>query len=99
MRTLGPGSAACSTGTCASSPSKGESSDNRNPGDVWYEEGAYPLISTADPGMKATFLRGMVLPPEFADYPETAIWISGTPEGGVKNEGWKVYAQQVVTLT
>ncbi len=78
---------------------KGESSDNRNPGDVWYEEGAYPLVSTADPGLKATFLRGMVLPPEFADYPETAIWISGAPEGGVKNEGWKVYAQEIVTLT
>ena len=77
---------------------KGENSDNRNPGDVWYEEGAYPLVSTVDPGIKTTFLRGMVLPPDYLGYPETANWISGQPEGGAKFEGWKPLAQQVVTL-
>jgi hypothetical protein len=48
---------------------KGESSDNRLTGDCWYEEGSYPLISTSDPGESADFLRGMVLPPEYARYP------------------------------
>ncbi len=35
---------------------KGESLDNTKPGDAWYEEGAYPVASTSDPGKKATFL-------------------------------------------
>jgi len=74
---------------------KGESSDNRNPGDCWYEEGAYPLISTSDPGNKATFLRGMVLPPEYDKYPDTAIWIEG--EKKCKSD-WKNYVQKVITL-
>lgn len=74
---------------------KGECSDNNNPGDAWYEEGSYPLISTSDPGNKATFLRGMVLPPEYDKYPDTAVWIEGTKS--CKSD-WKNYAQTVVTL-
>lgn len=58
---------------------KGEEFDVSQPGDVWYEEGAYPLVSTAAPGTKTTFLRGMVLPPEYFHYPDTAIWIEGKP--------------------
>ena len=58
---------------------KGESSESRSPGDAWYEEGAYPLVSTAPPGVKTTFLRGMVLPPEFLNYGETATWIEHKP--------------------
>ena len=74
---------------------KGECSDNNNPGDCWYEEGSYPLISTTDEGNKATFLRGMVLPPEYDKYPDTAIWIEGVKS--CKSD-WKNYFQQVVTL-
>ena len=74
---------------------KGECSDNWNPGDAWYEEGSYPLVSTSDPGEKATFLRGMVLPPEYAKYPDTAIWIEGAK---TCKSDWKAYAQSVVTL-
>jgi len=74
---------------------KGESSDNWNPGDAWYEEGSYPLISTSDPGEKATFLRGMILPPEYHKYPDTAIWIEGSKKCIA---GWKSYFQTVVTL-
>jgi hypothetical protein len=74
---------------------KGESSDNTKPGDAWYEEGAYPLISTTDPGLKATFLRGMVLPPEYDKYPDTAIWIEGSK---TCKSGWKSYFQKVITL-
>ena len=74
---------------------KGESSDNGRPGDSWYEEGAYPLVSTAGPGLTATFLRGMVLPPEFEQYAETANWIEGVP---ATNAGWHKYLQRVVTL-
>ena len=59
---------------------KGECSNNRQPGEAWYEEGCYPVISTADEGVKTTFLRGMILPPEFVKYPQTAqaVWIEGT---------------------
>jgi hypothetical protein len=74
---------------------KGESSDNTRPGDYWYEEGAYPLVSTSDPGNKATFLRGMVLPPEYDKYPDTAIWIEGKK---TCKSGWKNYFQKVITL-
>ena len=74
---------------------KGESSDNGRPGDVWYEEGSYPLVSTSDPGEKATFLRGMVLPPEYIKYPDTAVWIEGVKS--CKSD-WKNYVQNVVTL-
>ena len=54
---------------------KGECSDNTKPGDSWYEEGAYPVASTSDPGNKATFLRAMVLPPEFEKNPNTLVII------------------------
>jgi len=74
---------------------KGESSDNDRPGDAWYEEGSYPLVSTTDEGLKATFLRGMILPPEYDKYPDTAIWIEGTKS--CKSE-WKGYVQKVITL-
>jgi hypothetical protein len=74
---------------------KGESSDNWLTGDCWYEEGSYPLISTSDPGERADFLRGMVLPPEYDKYPDTAVWIEG--EKPCYSE-WKGYAQTVVTL-
>jgi hypothetical protein len=74
---------------------KGESSVNNKAGDFWYEEGSYPLISTTDEGNKATFLRGMVLPPEYDKYPDTAIWIEGSKS--CKSD-WKNYFQKVVTL-
>ncbi len=74
---------------------KGECSDNRRPGDAWYEEGSYPLVSTSDPGEKATFLRGMILPPEYIKYPDTAIWIEGKK---TCKSDWKCYVQKVVTL-
>ena len=74
---------------------KGECSDNWHPGDAWYEEGSYPLVSTSDEGEKATFLRGMVLPPEYIKYPDTAVWIEGVKS--CKSD-WKSYAQNVVTL-
>lgn len=74
---------------------KGESSDNWLTGDCWYEEGSYPLVSTSDPGETADFLRGMVLPPEYDKYPDTAVWIEGTK---TCYSEWKSYAQTVVTL-
>jgi hypothetical protein len=74
---------------------KGESSDNRLTGDCWYEEGSYPLVSTSDLGETADFLRGMVLPPEYSRYPDTAVWIEGKKSC---ESDWKSYAQTVVTL-
>lgn len=74
---------------------KGECADSWKAGDPWYEEGSYPLVSTSDPGETATFLRGMVLPPEYVKYPDTAVWIEGTKS--CKSD-WKSYVQSVVTL-
>lgn len=76
---------------------KGECSNNRQPGDAWYEEGSYPVISTADEGVKTTFLRGMVLPPEFVKYPRTAqaVWIEGAKS--FKSDR-KTYLQNIITL-
>lgn len=72
--------------------------ENGSPGDVWYEEGSYPLVSSVDPGVKATFLRGMVLPPEYTNYADSATWISGQPEGGARFAGWQEMARELVTL-
>jgi hypothetical protein len=80
---------------------KGESSESHNPGDAWYEEGAYPLVSTAPPGVKTTFLRAMVLPPEFLNYGETATWIEHKPTKTLTAGGeprWRPYVRKVVTL-
>jgi hypothetical protein len=64
-------------------------------GDVWYEEGSYPLTSTVDPGIKTTFLRGMILPPEYLSYGETATWIEGHK---ATFKGWKLHSQKVISL-
>ena len=74
---------------------KGEDTDNRAFGDVWYEEGAYPLVSTVESGFKTTFLRGMLLPPEFAEFHDTAMWIENKKP---QLDGWKALAQALVTL-
>ena len=74
---------------------KGECSDNWHPGDAWYEEGSYPLVSTSDKGEKAAFLRGMVLPPDYIKYPNTPVWIEG--KKSCKSD-WKGYVLKVVTL-
>lgn len=73
----------------------GECSDNIKEGDAWYEEGSYPIISTTYGDEPAAFLRGMVLPVEYDQYPDTAMWIEGTKS---VQSSWKGYAQQVVML-
>jgi len=73
----------------------GEESDNVKQGDTWYEEGSYPIVSTADPGTKATFLRGMILPVEYSQYPDTAIWLE---EVKPCESSWKGLAQEIVRL-
>ena len=83
------------SGNLSTVSEKGENTRNFNQGDYWYEEGAYPLISTTEPGVKSAFLRGMILPPEFAQYPDTAFWIEG--EKSVKSS-WKGYSSQIIHL-
>ena len=82
----------------------GEESDNVKPGDCWYEEGSYPIVSTsympdgkheADPGNPSDFLRAMILPVEYDGYPDTAMWIEGAKE---VQSSWKLYSQQIVRL-
>jgi hypothetical protein len=75
---------------------KGEDTQNVNPGDCWYEEGAYPLVSATPPGEKATFLRGMILPPEYAIYSgEAPTWIEGKKTA---ISDWKGYVSQIIHL-
>ena len=77
---------------------KGECSESSNPGDCWYEEGAYPLVSTAIGGVKTTFLRGMVLTPEFANNKLSfsgAIYIDGPR---VSTSKYKNYVEKIITL-
>jgi len=73
----------------------GEESDNVKPGDCWYEEGSYPIVSTTYGDEPAAFLRAMVLPVEYAQYPDTAIWIEGAK---AVQSSWKCYSQQIVRL-
>ena len=74
---------------------KGECSDNTKPGDTWYEEGAYPVASTSDPGNKATFLRVMILPPEYEDNPNTLVIIG---KNSTAKSQRKDYVQKIITL-
>lgn len=82
-------------GTLRVESQKGENGYARQFGDVWYEEGAYPLVSTVDEGDKATFLRGMILPPEYHGYPDTATWIEGFK---AKYDGSELLEDVIVTL-
>lgn len=80
---------------------KGEESISRDAGDVWYEEGAYPINSIRPPGVKTTFLRGMVFPPEFEHFHDTVIWIEGQRKGGGGGDGRKHvkhYLQKIIRL-
>lgn len=74
---------------------KGECSDNRQPGDAWYEEGSYPIVASADEGETRTFLRGMVLPSEYSKYPANPVFIEGAP---TKRGDRKVYLQHLISL-
>ena len=49
----------------------------------------------ADPDDPSDFLRGMVLPVEYAEYPDTAMWIEGLKS---VQSSWKSYSQQIVRL-
>jgi hypothetical protein len=88
-------------GECRVESEKGEESISRNAGDVWYEEGSYPINSSRPPGVKTTFLRGMVFPPEFEKYHDTVIWIEGQRKGGHSGDASKFvkhYLQKVIRL-
>lgn len=74
---------------------KGEDTNNELRGDVWYEEGAYPLVSTVEEGRKTTFLRGMILPPEYLIYGETATWIEGSKANFAE---WRPLEQTIINL-
>jgi len=73
----------------------GENSDNVNPGDSWFEEGAYPIVSTTYDEIPTGFLRGMLLPVEYAQHRDTVIWLESVPNTG---SSWKSYAQTIVRL-
>jgi hypothetical protein len=90
-----------SNGECRVESEKGEESISRNSGDVWYEEGAYPVNSSRPPGVKTTFLRGMIFPPEFEKYHDTVIWIEGQRKSGHSGDTSKFvkhYLQKVIRL-
>jgi hypothetical protein len=74
---------------------KGESSSSSAKGDSWYEEGAYPLVTTVPSGATATFLRGLIFPPEFETCERPAYWLEGVPAA---RAGWKNYCQTLITL-
>lgn len=95
---LGSGIRCLLNGHLRAESDKGEDSDNREPGDTWYEEGAYPLVSSVDPGIKTTFLRGMVLPPEYLGLQDSPIFLTDNPEAGATVDGWRALAVQVVSL-
>jgi hypothetical protein len=87
-------------GECRIQSEKGEESVSSKPGDAWYEEGAYPVNFTSPPGVKSSFLRGIVFPPEFERCPDTVIWIEGQRKsgGGDASKFLKHYLQRVVKL-
>lgn len=83
------------SGALRTESEKNENVYSSERGDVWYEEGAYPLVTTSDPGLKSTFLRGLILPPEYAGLKDTANWISGL---AATYDGSVVHQDKIVTL-
>lgn len=64
------------------------------PGDPWWETGSDTVIAWSSRQMAARFLRGMVLPAEWAGK-VTGTWLSGqTPPRG----NWKLYLDQIIVV-
>lgn len=88
-------------GECRVESEKGEESISSNAGDVWYEEGSLPINSSRPPGVKTTFLRGMVFPPEFENFHDTVIWIERqrkSDHSGDASKFVKHYMQKIIKL-
>ena len=83
------------TGALRTESEKNENGYSSTRGDVWYEEGAYPLVTTVDAGLKSSFLRGLILPPEYVGLKDTASWISGL---AATYDGSIVHQDKIITL-
>jgi hypothetical protein len=75
--------------------SKGENSTASQWGDAWYEEGSYPLDGGTSPGVKSTFLRGLIYPPEFEKMQNPCHWID---EVQVKVDAQVWLQNKIITL-
>jgi len=73
-----------------------ESARDLAPGDAWWETGSDTVIAWSSRQMAATFLRGMVLPPEW-EGKVTGTWLSG--EAALPPRGnWRLYVDRIIAV-
>lgn len=91
----GPGIRCLIEGTF-SADQKSEAIPQRLPGDPWWEVGPDEVVARAAPTMRTRFMRGMILPPQFADGSETATWLD--TKAPPPSDNWTLFVDQVITL-
>jgi hypothetical protein len=64
------------------------------PGDAWWETGSDTVIAWGPRQMAAKFMRGMVLPEEWAGK-VTGTWLSGRTPG---SSNWKLHVDRVISV-
>jgi hypothetical protein len=74
-----------------------ESARDLMPGDAWWETGSDTVIAWGSRQMTTRFMRGMVLPTEWAGKP-TGTWLSGEAASASARGNWKLYLDRVIAV-
>lgn len=91
----GPGIRCLLEGTF-SAEQKSEPVPPRLPGDPWWELGPDEVVAHAAPNMRTRFMRGMILPRNFADGTETAKWLD--TKNPPPSDNWTLFVDQVIRV-
>ena len=91
----GPGIRCLLEGTF-SADQKSEAVPQRLPGDPWWEVGPDEVVARAAPTMRTRFMRGMILPAQFAGGTETATWLDTKKPPPAGN--WTLFVDHVITV-
>jgi hypothetical protein len=73
-----------------------ESARDLAPGDAWWETGSDTVIAWSSRQIGSTFLRGMILPPEW-EGKVASTWLSGEAAGSPRSDR-KLYVERIVAL-
>jgi hypothetical protein len=68
----------------------------RLPGETWWESGTEEVVSRASPTMRTRFMRGMILPRQFATGGETASWLNN--KNPPPSDNWTLFVDHIVSL-
>lgn len=74
-----------------------ESVRDRVPGDAWWETGSDTVVAWSSLQMHGKFLRGMLLPVEWAGK-VTGTWLSDEPARPRSSSNWTLLVDQIISL-